>query len=123
MTDKDLEICEDTSIHTDVVNQARADMLPENTTQEMADFFKVLGEPTRIKIIQILFQREMCVCDLASAMNTNQPAISQHLKTLKLANLVKYRKEGKNVIYSISDDHVAHIFDQCLIHINERHIP
>jgi len=123
MTIKDIYLCEDTTIHTDLVDQARADLLPENLTQNMADFFKVLGEPTRIKIIQVLLKRDMCVCDIAATINSNQPAISQHLKTLKLANLVKYHKEGKNVIYSISDDHVAHIFDQCLVHIKERYTP
>jgi len=120
MTIKDIDLCEDTTVHTDVVENARADLIPENLTQNMADFFKVLGEPTRIKIIQVLLKRDMCVCDLAETLNSNQPAISQHLKTLKLANMVKYHKDGKNVIYSISDDHVTHIFDQCLVHIKER---
>jgi len=120
MSDKDIEICDEPVVHDDVVAKAKTALLADNLIYAMSDFYKVLGDPTRIKILQILFESEMCVCDLASVMNMNQPAISQQLRTLKGANLVKYRKEGKNVIYSISDDHVKQIFDQCLTHIKER---
>jgi len=120
MTDNNIETCDEHTVHAEIVAKAKTTLLPDDLIYAMSDFYKVLGDPTRIKILQILFASEMCVCDLASVMSMNQPAISQQLKTLKAANLVKYRKDGKNVIYSISDDHVKLIFDQCLTHIKER---
>jgi ArsR family transcriptional regulator len=92
-------------------------MEKEESIIKLGDFFKVMGDSTRLKIINLLFEQELCVCDLAEKMNMNQPAVSQQLKTLRNANLIKYRKEGKHIFYSLSDDHVKQIFDQGMIHI------
>lgn len=121
MQDKDIEICKNTVIHQELVNEAKIKMPDESLVMNIAEFFKILGDPTRIKIINTLFYSEMCVCDLSAVMDMNQSAISHQLKILKHANLVKYRKEGKSVYYSLSDDHVIRIFDQGMIHIKEKY--
>ena len=120
MQNNDIEVCSDGQVHEDIVKKAKSELLCEDLIREIGDFFKILGEPTRIKIIQILFKREMCVCDLAAVMSMNQPAVSHQLKILKSANLVKYRKDGKNVYYSLSDDHVKQVFDQGMEHVGMR---
>ena len=86
---------------------------------DLAEFFKVFGDSTRIKIICALFESEMCVCDLAALLNVSQSAISHQLKTLKSARLVKYRRDGKVIYYSLDDEHVKHVFDEGLRHVTE----
>jgi ArsR family transcriptional regulator len=120
MVREEVEFCEATAIHEDTIQKAKAEMLEENLIRKIGDFFKVLGDPTRIKIINLLFKNELCVCDLVEIMEMQQPAISQQLKILKQANLVKYRKEGKNVFYALSDEHVKQIFDQGMVHVMEK---
>ena len=122
MNNDEIEICESKQVHIELVQQAKANLLDESVLRYIADFFKVLGDPTRIKIIQILFKNELCVCDLAAVMGMNQPAISQQLKILKQANIVEYRRDGKNVFYTLSDDHIKQIFDQGYLHIKKRFI-
>lgn len=93
---------------------------PDNTTfSNLADVFKIFGDVTRLKILYALFDSELCVCDIANELNMSQSAISHQLRTLKTAKLVKNRKEGKIVYYSLDDEHVKHIFDQGLIHVTE----
>ncbi len=92
----------------------------DETLYDLADLFKVLGDTTRIKILCALFQAEMCVCDISALLGMTQSAISHQLRVLKQARLVKYRKEGKVVYYSLDDEHVESIFDKGLIHISER---
>ncbi|MNG19352.1 hypothetical protein D3C84_1035030 [compost metagenome] len=86
---------------------------------EVAELFKVLGDRTRTRILHALFETEMCVCDLAYVLGMTQSAISHQLRVLKQAKLVKNRKEGKVVYYSLADHHVKHIFDQAFQHVNE----
>jgi len=106
-------------IHEDVVNQVRERMPEEETLYDLAELFKVFGDTTRIKILWALEEAEMCVCDIAALLNMTQSAISHQLRVLKQAKLVKSRKEGKVVYYSLDDDHVKEIFNKGLIHINE----
>jgi ArsR family transcriptional regulator len=106
-------------IHEDIINKVKGVMPEEEKLYDLAELFKVLGDTTRIKIICALFESEMCVCDIAVLLNMNQSAISHQLRVLKQARLVKYRKDGKVVYYSLDDDHVKHIFDMGLLHINE----
>ncbi|RBP66035.1 ArsR family transcriptional regulator [Alkalibaculum bacchi] len=121
MGEKDnIDSCNCTVIHEDVVNRVKADMIQEEKLYDLADFFKVLGDSTRIRILSALFQAEMCVCDIASLLSMNQSAISHQLRVLKQARLVKYRRDGKVVYYSLEDEHVKSIFDQGLIHIDEK---
>ena len=116
----DFERCDCTVIHEDIVNSVRDSMPHEESLYDLAEIFKVFGDTTRIKILYALFASEMCVCDIAVLLNMTQSAISHQLRVLKQARLVKYRKEGKIVYYSLDDDHIKQIFDQGLIHITEK---
>ncbi|HHY90789.1 MAG TPA: winged helix-turn-helix transcriptional regulator [Clostridiales bacterium] len=114
-----LERCDCHVIHEDVVDQVKKKMPQEETLYDLAELFKVFGDSTRIKILWALDEAEMCVCDIAALLNMTQSAISHQLRVLKQAKLVKSRKEGKVVYYSLDDEHVQAIFDQGLIHIKE----
>lgn len=116
----DIENCSCNIIHQDVVNRVKMDLPQEELLYDLADLFKILGDSTRIKILCALFQAEMCVCDIAALLCMNQSAISHQLRVLKQARLVRNRKEGKVVYYSLEDEHVKSIFDQGLIHIEEK---
>ena len=120
MENNNIENCNCTIIHEDVVNKVKECIPEEETLYDLADLFKIFGDSTRIKILCGLFQAEMCVCDIAALLGMTQSAISHQLRVLKQARLVKYRKEGKVVYYSLEDEHVKRIFDQGLIHIAER---
>lgn len=115
----DLIHCDCTIIHEDVINKVKAKMPVEENLYDLAELFKVFGDTTRIKILWALVESEMCVCDIAALLNMTQSAISHQLRVLKQARLVKYKKEGKVVYYSLDDEHVGQIFDQGLAHINE----
>ncbi len=115
-----IERCDCNVIHEDILNQVRDKMPREESLYDLAELFKVFGDSTRIRILWALHESEMCVCDIAVLLNMTQSAISHQLRVLKQANLVKNRKEGKGVYYSLVDDHVREIFDQGLIHINEK---
>ncbi len=109
-------------IHADVVEKVRDKMPNENDLYDLSDFFKVLGDSTRVKIIWALDQDEMCVCDIAVLLNMTKSAISHQLKTLRQADLVKFRREGKVIYYSLKDDHVREIFETGMEHINEKYM-
>lgn len=107
------------SIHSDVIAKVKSLMPAEELLFELAELFKVFGDTTRAKILSALFHSEMCVCDIAKLLNMNQSAVSHQLRVLKQARLVKYRKDGKTVYYSLDDEHIKNIFDQGLEHITE----
>ena len=114
---KETLVCESTVIHQEVIDKIK---LPEEEVlYDLGDFFKILGDSTRIKILSALFQSEMCVCDIASLLDMTQSAISHQLRVLKKARLVKFRKEGKTVFYSLDDQHIDKIFSFGLDHIKE----
>jgi DNA-binding transcriptional ArsR family regulator len=115
-----LDRCDCNVIHQDVVDKARESMPEEEKLYDLAELFKVFGDTTRIKILYALSAAEMCVCDIAVLLNMTQSAISHQLRVLKQARLVKFRREGKVVYYSLDDEHVKQIFDQGLIHIKEQ---
>lgn len=94
-------------------------MPDEELLYELADLFKVFGDTTRIKILYALMEREMCVADIAELIGASQSAVSHQLRTLKQARLVKFQRDGKNVIYSLSDDHVYTVLAQGMTHICE----
>jgi len=114
-----IERCQCDVIHEDIVNQVKAKMPQEEILYDLAELFKVFGDSTRIRILWALDEAEICVCDIAFLLNMTQSAISHQLRILKQANLVKNRKEGKIVFYSLNDEHVKQIFNQGLIHISE----
>jgi len=93
-------------------------MLAEDSVMKIAEIFKILGDPTRIKVLDVLSKRELCVCDLAATLQMGQSAISHQLRILRGARLVKYRREGKEAWYSLDDEHVLTLFQQGLEHIN-----
>lgn len=112
-------ICDCEVIHADIVEKVRRVMPEEDELYDLSDFFKVLGDSTRAKIMWALDESEMCVCDLAVLLNMTKSAISHQLKALKAANLVKNRRQGKVIFYSLTDDHVKAIFEKGLEHIRE----
>jgi DNA-binding transcriptional ArsR family regulator len=114
-----LERCECTVIHEEVVNMVKDRMPEEEKLYDLAELFKVFGDSTRIKILWALDESEMCVCDIAALLNMTQSAISHQLRILKQTRLVKNRKEGKVVYYSLDDVHVKQIFEMGLVHISE----
>ena len=97
-----------------------ANMPAEKILSDLADFFKIFGDATRIKILYALFASELCVQDLAALLNMNQSAISHQLRILKQAKVVKYRKDGKYAVYALDDEHVTQIVAQGIAHLSEK---
>ncbi len=119
MKKTDIECCDVTCVHNDAVLQVLEKMPPDGLLKELADFYKVFGDATRVKILCVLLESEMCVCDLAEVLNMTQSAISHQLRVLKQMKLVKNRREGKTVFYSLSDSHIQLIISQGIEHITE----
>lgn len=116
----DLELCcEFIHVHEDVVREVNEKMPKEEDLYDLADFFKIFGDSTRIKILYVLECSEMCVCDIAQLLGMSQSAISHQLRVLKQMDLVKNRREGKTIIYFLADGHIKTILNQGLKHINE----
>ena len=113
------ESCSCNVIHEEVVENVKNKLPKEETLYDLAELFKVFGDSTRIKIICSLFESEMCVCDLSVLLNISQSAISHQLRVLKSARLVKFRRAGKVIYYSLDDEHIKQIFDAGLHHITE----
>lgn len=119
MQKTEVECCDIQCIHEAAVHQAEKEMPDESVLQELANFYKVFGDPTRIKILFVLLRSELCVCDLAEVLNITQSAISHQLRLLKQMKLVKNRREGKTVYYSLADGHIQTILNQGMEHISE----
>lgn len=113
------ESCLCNVIHKEVVNKVKESLPKDEILYDLAELFKVFGDSTRIKILCALFESEMCVCDLSALLNISQSAISHQLRVLKTTRLVRFRREGKVIYYSLDDEHVKHIFDEGLKHIIE----
>ena len=111
--------CQTLEIHEDKLSRAALKLPPENDLLDLAELFKVFGDTTRIRILFILLEEELCVCDLAQALNMTQSAISHQLNILKRSKLVKSRREGKSVFYSLADEHVRTIIGQGMEHVEE----
>ena len=112
-------ICDCDVIHEDLVNETRSHMKSEDEYLNLATLFKMFGDKSRVKILHALEQNELCVCDLAVLLGVTKSAISHQLKALRLANLVKFRREGQIVYYSLADDHVKEILSIGFVHLNE----
>lgn len=117
--DNKVERCSCNVIHGDIVSKVKDSLPQEEILYDLAELFKVFGDSTRIKILCALFEEEMCVCDLSALLNVSQSAISHQLRVLKSARLVKFRRAGKIIYYSLDDEHIKHIFDEGLKHITE----
>lgn len=118
MKKKDIT-CDCEVIHAETVKEVQKKMPKEERLYDLADFFKVLGDSTRVKIMWALDEKELCVCDLAVLLDMTKSAISHQLRALREARLVKFRKEGKVVYYSLADDHVKQVFEMGYEHIKE----
>ncbi len=116
--DKDLR-CDETCVHEDLLKIVNKSLPDEEELYDLAELFKVFGDSTRIRILFVLFEAEVCVCDLAQALNMTQSAVSHQLKILKQSKLVKSRRDGKSIFYSLADEHVVSIIAQGREHIEE----
>ena len=119
MHNHDIECCDSLEVHENVLKLIDEKMPPEEKLYDLAELFKVFGDSTRIRILFVLFESEVCVCDLAQELGMTQSAISHQLKILKQSKLVKNRRDGKTVYYSLADHHVYNIIAQGMEHINE----
>ncbi len=117
MREHECDLCEELCEHPYAICLAKAELIGAVEAQQAADLFKVLGDATRIKILQMLSKREMCVCDIAAVVEMGQSAISHQLRLLRSARMVKYRKDGKNAWYSLNDEHIAVLLQQGIAHI------
>lgn len=114
-----VECCDFIHIHKDLVEKVRRELPGEDTLYDLTELFRIFGDSTRIRILYVLFESEMCVCDIAALLGMTQSAISHQLRALKNARLVSSRREGKIVFYALADDHVKTIIDQGLEHVSE----
>ena len=113
------DICEVFDVHDDVVARVKEQMLLEEEYSDLSEFFKIFGNPTRLKIISLLSAEDLCVCDISEALGLNQTTVSNQLRVLRANNIVKYQKEGKMARYSLTDEHIEMIFKVGLEHILE----
>ena len=115
----EIECCDEVLTHDEIIKEVGEKLPGEDQLRSMADFYKVFGDATRLRILCILLQAEMCVCDLAALLSMTQSAVSHQLRILKQMKLVKNRRDGKTVYYSLADDHIQTIISQGMEHIAE----
>ncbi len=114
-----VETCSFLHVHEDAVAKVRALLPDENTLTRLSDLFKVFGDSTRIRILYVLFEQDVCVCDIAQLLGMTQSAVSHQLRVLKQARLICSRREGKTVFYALADDHVRTLLSNGMEHISE----
>ena len=114
-----VECCDFIHAHEDIVKKVQKEMPSEDTLYDLTELFRIFGDSPRVRILYVLFEAEMCVCDIAMLLGLTQSAVSHQLRALKNARLVKSRRDGKTVFYSLADDHVKTIIDQGLEHVSE----
>ena len=112
-------VCDTEEVHGDLIKEINKTMPDEDTLYDLAELFKVFGDSTRIRILYVLWEEDVCVCDIAEILNMTQSAISHQLRILKQNKLVKSKREGKSIIYSLADEHVRSIIGQGREHIDE----
>lgn len=118
---KKTETCNCNIIHQDVVDNVTTEMISPQIISDISALFKILGDPTRVKIVWALEQHELCVCDIASVLNMTKSATSHQLALLRNNNIVKTRREGKQVFYSLDDEHVTSIIEMAKTHVCHTH--
>ncbi len=111
--------CDSLQVHPDIVKGVKNDMADDEILYDLAEFYKVFADSTRIKILYALSKSEMCVCDIGQILSVSQSAVSHQLRVLKQMKLVKYRREGKSIFYSLSDSHIEQILNMGIEHICE----
>ena len=113
------ETCEITTVHENVVERVRSRMPDEDLLYDTAELFKVFGDSTRTRILSALFIEELCVCDIASLLNMTKSAVSHQLRILRQTKIVKSRRSGKEIYYSLDDEHISKIYRMALEHLQE----
>lgn len=113
-------ICDCNAIHQDIVEDTKKQMPDEDLLNKLAEFFKIVGDTTRVKILYALDKNEMCVCDIANVLNMSKSSISHQLGTLRRAGIVKCRKVKKEVFYMLDDEHVKEVFEVGIEHIQHK---
>jgi DNA-binding transcriptional ArsR family regulator len=111
------EHCAETYIHEDRVQAALPFLLEDNTAMRLAETFKALSDPSRVRIVSLLAEAELCVCDIAAALDMSQSAVSHQLRTLRDLQLVRWRREGRQIFYTLDDEHVTDLFQRSLEHV------
>lgn len=114
-----VESCDLVRVHEDVIQRVRGELPDEDALYDLTELFRIFGDSTRIRILYVLSASEMCVCDIAALLGMTQSAISHQLRALKNARLIKSRRDGKTVFYSLADSHVRTIIDQGMEHVSE----
>ena len=112
--------CDESLVHLDNVRQVQSEVIETEKAQQMADFFSALSDPHRLKLLSALAQQELCVCDLAAAVKMGESAVSHQLRVLRSQRLVKYRRQGRNVCYSLADDHIMTLYKEVAAHLDEQ---
>ena len=120
MIENKIECCEEKHCHADLLKIVNEKMPDETELYDLSELFKVFGDSTRTNILMALFESEMCVCDIGELLGMTKSAISHQLRILRQSKLVKARKSGKEVFYSLSDDHVVKIFEMAIEHVAEK---
>ena len=110
--------CTEIEFNTEIIEKIKCSMERELDVERLSEVFKIIGDPTRIKILYALSKYELCVCNIAETLGMTQSAISHQLRLLRNLKLVKYRKEGKSVMYSMDDEHIVQLFNQGMEHVN-----
>lgn len=116
---KEIPQCAEVHVHEDAVERVQKEMLPQEKFNDLGTLFKMFSDPTRLKILSILFKEELCVCDISVLLEMTQSAVSHQLSVLRQNRLIKYRRNGKNIYYSLDDEHIQVIYDAGLAHIME----
>jgi ArsR family transcriptional regulator len=119
MEESRIPCCQEEQSHPELVERVRELLPPEQALYDLAQLFKIFGDGTRVKILYALYHSQLCVCDIAKLMNVSQSAVSHQLRVLKGSKLVKFRREGKTVFYSLADEHVVSILAQGMEHVLE----
>ena len=116
---QDVCLCAEHELHRDMINEARENMPPEAEIYKLSDFFKILGDPTRLRILFAIDKGALCVCDIAELLGMTKSAVSHQLGILRRSDLVTCKRSGKNVFYELADEHVRDIIEKALEHIRE----
>jgi ArsR family transcriptional regulator, lead/cadmium/zinc/bismuth-responsive transcriptional repressor len=119
LQESDVPSCDQRVVHLDNVRQVQPEILPIAEAQRMAEFFSALADPSRLRLLSALAKQELCVCDLAAAAKMSESAVSHQLRVLRSQRLVNYRREGRNIHYSLADSHVMNLYGEVAAHLQE----
>ena len=119
MVQENTPTCQEEELHPEAIHRVQEKLPQDEVLYDLAELFKIFGDSTRVKILYALLESELCVCDIAKLMDVSQSAVSHQLRVLKASKLVKFRREGKTIYYSLADNHVVSILNQGMEHIEE----